>query len=284
MKLLTWNIQAGIGTKRYRDYLFHAHRQVIHTAAKTAILREIAREITPYDVVCLQEVDLGGRRAGYRSQIELIAAASGHGFVAVQQNRVIPGVSRHGNAILSRWPLEIVEDLKLPGRVAGRGCLIVDVAGPQRLRVACLHLSLGAADQAAQLAVIARGLARAALGGDGRFQLWRRQRADCRFLRADRRAPCRNVSGKLAFMAAAAGFRPYHRQRRSGAARLPRRSVDPVGPSPDLGADLMVQARLSRLQPIHTPLTEVTSPSSDHSHSQMSHTGRWSVSALRSHL
>jgi endonuclease/exonuclease/phosphatase family metal-dependent hydrolase len=161
MKLLTWNIQAGIGTKRYRDYLFHAHRQVIHTAAKTAILREIAREITPYDVVCLQEVDLGGRRAGYRSQIELIAAASGHGFVAVQQNRVIPGVSRHGNAILSRWPLEIVEDLKLPGRVAGRGCLIVDVAGPQRLRVACLHLSLGAADQAAQLAVIAQGLMQA---------------------------------------------------------------------------------------------------------------------------
>ncbi|WP_068082842.1 endonuclease/exonuclease/phosphatase family protein [Novosphingobium rosa] len=158
MKLLTWNIQAGIGTRRYRDYLLHAHRQVIHTAAKNAVLGQIAREVTPFDVVCLQEVDLGGRRAGYRSQVEAIAEASGHAHSAVQQNRVVPGVSRHGNAILSRWPLRLVEDIKLPGRLAGRGCLIVDVEGPPEwatpLRVACLHLSLGAADQMAQLEVI----------------------------------------------------------------------------------------------------------------------------------
>ncbi|WP_206240586.1 endonuclease/exonuclease/phosphatase family protein [Novosphingobium terrae] len=154
MKLLTWNIQAGIGTRRYRDYLLHAHRQVIHTAAKNAVLGQIAREVTPFDVVCLQEVDLGGRRAGYRSQVEMIAQGSGHSHAAVQQNRVVPGVSRHGNAILSRWPLRLVEDMKLPGRLAGRGCLIVDVEGPVRLRVACLHLSLGAADQMAQLEAI----------------------------------------------------------------------------------------------------------------------------------
>ncbi len=158
MKLLTWNIQAGIGTRRYRDYLLHAHRQLVHTPAKAAVLRDIAREITPYDVVCLQEIDLGGRRSGYRSQIEVLAAQSGHPHVVAQQNRVIPGISRHGNAILSRWPLRLVQDLKLPGRVGGRGCLIVEVAGPVPLRVACLHLSLGAADQTAQLAMVADAL------------------------------------------------------------------------------------------------------------------------------
>ncbi|MDE1918750.1 MAG: endonuclease/exonuclease/phosphatase family protein [Sphingomonadales bacterium] len=158
MKLLTWNIQAGIGTRRYRDYLLHAHRQLIHTPAKTLALHDIAGQISPYDLVCLQEIDLGGRRSGFRSQIETIAALSGHAHVAVQLNRVVPGISRHGNAILSHWPLHMVEDLKLPGLVAGRGCLIVDVAGPVALRLACLHLSLGAAAQRAQLAAVAKAM------------------------------------------------------------------------------------------------------------------------------
>lgn len=158
MKLLTWNIQAAIGTRRYRDYLLHAHRQMIHTPSKALALRAIAREIAPFDVICLQEIDLGGRRAGYRSQVETIAAESGHAHFAVQENRIVPGISRHGNAILSRWPLHLVHDIKLPGRVPGRGCLIVDIDGPAALRVACLHLSLGAPSQLAQLAAVADGL------------------------------------------------------------------------------------------------------------------------------
>lgn len=158
MNLLTWNIQAGIGTARYRDYLLHAHRQVIQTSSKTVALHNIAREIARYDVVCLQEVDLGGRRAGYRSQVDAIASQSGHAHVAVQQNRAIPGISRHGNAILSHWPLAQVRDMKLPGRIGGRGCLVADVEGPLPLRVACLHLSLGAPDQTLQLAAVAGAL------------------------------------------------------------------------------------------------------------------------------
>jgi endonuclease/exonuclease/phosphatase family metal-dependent hydrolase len=158
VKLLTWNIQAGVGTRRYRDYVLHAHRQLIHTPSKTTTLREIAKQIAPFDVVCLQEVDLGGRRAGYRSQADAIASQSGHAHVAVQHNRTVPGISRHGNAILSHWPLANVRDLKLPGRIAGRGCLLADVAGSAPLRVGCLHLSLGGSDQAVQLAAIAGAL------------------------------------------------------------------------------------------------------------------------------
>ena len=156
MNLLTWNIQAGIGTSRYRDYLLRAHLQMFHAPSKMATLQSIAREIAPYDVVCLQEVDLGGRRAGYRSQVDEIALLSGHAHVAVQENRTIPGISRHGNAILSHWPLAHVRDLKLPGRFAGRGCLVADVAGEPSLTIACLHLSLGASDQLLQLAHVAQ--------------------------------------------------------------------------------------------------------------------------------
>lgn len=158
MNLLTWNIQAAIGTRRYWDYLLHAHRQVMHTPAKAATLDNIARTIAGYDLVCLQEVDLGGRRAAFRSQVDDIAAASGHSHVAVQENRTIPGISRHGNAILSRAPLNVVDDLKLPGRLTGRGCLVADVKGETDFRIVCLHLSLGPADQMIQLAAVAEAL------------------------------------------------------------------------------------------------------------------------------
>ncbi len=158
MKLLTWNIQAGIGTSRVLDYLIHAHRQVLHTPSKTIALRNIARVIAPYDLVCLQEIDLGGRRAGFRSQLDVLVALSGHAHIAVQHNRTVPGISRHGNAILSRWPLSNIHDIKLPGRIAGRGCVMADVAAPVPLRVACLHLSLGAPSQVVQLTSIAERL------------------------------------------------------------------------------------------------------------------------------
>jgi endonuclease/exonuclease/phosphatase family metal-dependent hydrolase len=73
---------------------------------------------------------------------------------------VIRGVSRHGNAILSRHPLSNMRDLKLPGRVPGRGCLIATVEADKRFDVACVHLSLGRRDQALQLEFLSRHLPR----------------------------------------------------------------------------------------------------------------------------
>jgi endonuclease/exonuclease/phosphatase family metal-dependent hydrolase len=160
LKLLTWNIQAAIGTARFSDYLTRAHRQVFHTQAKASTLETIAETIRGADLVCLQEVDLGGRRAGYRCQANAIAERSGHDHLAIQENRVIRGVSRHGNAILSRHPLSNIRDLKLPGRVAGRGCLIATVEADKRFDVACVHLSLGRRDQALQLEFLSRHLPR----------------------------------------------------------------------------------------------------------------------------
>jgi endonuclease/exonuclease/phosphatase family metal-dependent hydrolase len=160
LKLLTWNIQAAIGTARFSDYLTRAHRQVFHTQAKASTLETIAETIRGADLVCLQEVDLGGRRAGYRCQANAIAERSGHDHLAIQENRVIRGVSRHGNAILSRQPLSNIRDLKLPGRVAGRGCLIATVEADKRFDVACVHLSLGRRDQALQLEFLSRHLPR----------------------------------------------------------------------------------------------------------------------------
>ena len=51
-----------------------------------------------------------------------------------------------------------VRDLKLPGQLAGRGCLVAEVEGPHAITIACLHLSLGRSDQVLQLAALARAL------------------------------------------------------------------------------------------------------------------------------
>ena len=160
LDILTWNIQAAIGTTRYSQYLTRAHHQVFNTSAKRSTLEKIAEIVSTYDLVCLQEVDLGGRRSGFSCQAEQIATLSGHSHVAVQRNRTIPGISQHGNAILSRYELSDIHDFKLPGRVKGRGCLIANVQVGRGISVANLHLSLGRDDQATQLSAVGEHLPR----------------------------------------------------------------------------------------------------------------------------
>lgn len=158
MRILTWNIQAGIGTTKYSQYFTHAYRQLFDTASKRETLAQVAEIISPYDVVCLQEVDLGGRRAGFMSQAAHIAEMSGHVHFEVQENRKVRNISRHGNAILSRHRLSVVDDMKLPGKIQGRGALIARVEQADGFVVANTHLSLGPIDQATQLDAIAEAL------------------------------------------------------------------------------------------------------------------------------
>ncbi|WP_017931148.1 endonuclease/exonuclease/phosphatase family protein [Robiginitomaculum antarcticum] len=155
-QLLTYNIQAGIGTGSYGQYLSQVHHQVIHTQTKSRTLGRIANLLMRYDIVCLQEIDLGGRRSGFRNQVERIAEASGHNHFSLQENRVVGKISRHGNAVLSRYKHEDVQDLKLPGSKPGRGALLVKVcADPKPVWVMNVHLSLGIADQMEQVKFIA---------------------------------------------------------------------------------------------------------------------------------
>lgn len=153
--LLTYNIQAGIGTQRAHHYVTQVYNQVLSTKAKTRNLREIGRFVSNFDVVCLQEVDLGGRRAGFVDQTETVRSASEHPHSVHQENRTVRTISRHGNAILSRFPIRDTEDLKLPGRIGGRGALIAELDMSPVTLIACVHLSLGVQDQMEQLEFLA---------------------------------------------------------------------------------------------------------------------------------
>ena len=153
--VLSYNIQAGIGTTRAHQYVTRLHQQVISTKAKTRTLRNIGLFCAGFDVVCLQEVDLGGRRAGFENQVDVLKRASRLPHAAWQENRTVRRISRHGNAILSRARFVSCDDLKLPGKVGGRGALIVELDMEPQTVVVCAHLSLGLEDQTEQLEFLA---------------------------------------------------------------------------------------------------------------------------------
>ncbi len=151
MKFLTYNIQAAIGTKHYLDYGIKAHKQLVHTREKWYGLLQIARLIRQYDVVCLQEVDLGGLRSDFNNQAAQLQSLSKHPYMISQTNRTVGYLSIHGNAILSRYPLKLIDDIQLPGKIAGRGVLIAQACIDDRTyTIVNTHLSLGVQDQIMQ--------------------------------------------------------------------------------------------------------------------------------------
>ncbi|NNE57912.1 MAG: endonuclease [Hellea sp.] len=166
---LSYNIQAGIGTARARDYLLRVHRQFMHVKPKTEILEKIARYIRPFDIVCLQEVDLGGARSGFKNQADFLKEKADFPFMAVQRTRRVGGLSIHGNVILSRQIIVHQNSYVLPGTVKGRGLLTALIGHRSQITIANTHLSLGANDQKKQFQFIDNVLSensRVILAGD----------------------------------------------------------------------------------------------------------------------
>lgn len=153
MKIVSYNIQAGIGSRHYGDYIMGAHKQLIHSPKKKKTLLNIGNFISDIDIICLQEIDLGGRRNRFQCQADELLSISEHEFSAHQVNRFVRKISQHGNAIFSKYPMDDVQDHKLPSRVPGRGVLICATGG---LTIVNTHLSLGIDDQKRQLEFIAK--------------------------------------------------------------------------------------------------------------------------------
>ncbi|HHQ43077.1 MAG TPA: endonuclease, partial [Chromatiales bacterium] len=73
LRLLSYNIQAGIGAGRYRDYLTGSWRHVLPDRRTLANLDAIARLLRRYDLVGLQEVDGGSLRSAFLDQARYLA-------------------------------------------------------------------------------------------------------------------------------------------------------------------------------------------------------------------
>lgn len=155
LRCLSYNVQAGIATSRYRHYLTHSWRHFIpHPGRRENLDRIAAAGLHQFDVVGLQEIDAGSLRTSYINQARYLAERAEFPYWHFQTNRNMGQLARHSNGLLSRLrPCEIT-DYKLPG-LPGRGALLTRF-GPSAggLLIVVAHLALSRRARHRQLAFL----------------------------------------------------------------------------------------------------------------------------------
>ena len=154
LRLLSFNIQVGNSTARYRHYLTRSWQHVLPHPERQLNLQRIARMLADFDLVALQEVDGGSLRSGYINQVEHLAQLADFPYWYQQLNRNMGHLAQHSNGLLSRVRPSLLEDHPLPGP-PGRGAIVLRLGqGQDALLVVMMHLALGARTRTRQLAYI----------------------------------------------------------------------------------------------------------------------------------
>ena len=159
LRLLTFNIQAGASTERYRHYLTRGWQHVLPHGQRVRNLDTIADLVNDYDLVALQEVDSGSLRSGFVNQTSYLANQSNFPFWVHQSTRKIGAVAYAGNGLLTRAEPSEILNYRLPVPLSGRGALWARYGyGDRSLVVVSLHLALGARARQLQLSYISTRL------------------------------------------------------------------------------------------------------------------------------
>ncbi|HKS15402.1 MAG TPA: endonuclease/exonuclease/phosphatase family protein [Pseudomonas sp.] len=154
LRLLSFNIQVGISTERYRHYLTRSWQHLLPHIGRAGNLQKIGELLGNFDLVALQEADGGSMRSGYVNQVEHLAHLGSFPYWYQQLNRNLGRFAQHSNGVLSRLKPQLLEDHPLPGP-AGRGAILVRFGeGKDALIVVMMHLALGSKTRARQLAYI----------------------------------------------------------------------------------------------------------------------------------
>lgn len=154
LRLLSFNIQVGISTQRYRHYLTRGWQHVLPHTGRAGNLQKIGDLLNDFDLVALQEADGGSLRSGYINQVEHLAQLGAFPYWYQQLNRNLGRLAQHSNGVLSRLKPSAIEDHPLPGP-PGRGAILVRFGeGDDALAVVMMHLALGARTRTRQLAYI----------------------------------------------------------------------------------------------------------------------------------
>ncbi|OYV77408.1 MAG: endonuclease [Chromatiales bacterium 21-64-14] len=155
LRLLSYNIQAGISTTHFHQYLTHSWKHVLPDAERLTNLDSIACLASNFDLVGLQEVDAGSLRSGFVNQTEYLALKAGFTHWHHQTNRTIGNVARQSIGLVSRFRPTLLTEHKLPGRIPGRGALRVEFGSPgAQLVLVIIHLALGRRARLQQLKFI----------------------------------------------------------------------------------------------------------------------------------
>lgn len=157
LKLMTYNIQVGIASKRYRHYLTHSWKHVLPHADSFNNLDRIAELVNSFDIVALQEADAGSFRSLFINQVEFLARRGNFPHFYSQTNRNLGKIAQHSNGLLSRYQTTDIIEHRLPGLIPGRGLIEVhygDSSNP--LVMLLVHLGLSKRARMRQILYISR--------------------------------------------------------------------------------------------------------------------------------
>ena len=159
IKLLSYNVQGGIYSRQYSDYVTNSWKHLLPHPQRLINLTRIAQLLHQFDVVGLQEVDAGSLRSDNIDQIQYLARQGGFPYWYRQINRDLGPFAQHSNGLLSRLRPGAVTEHKLPG-LPGRGAIVVEfpLADDEKLAIGIVHLALGWRARRRQLGYLA-GLA-----------------------------------------------------------------------------------------------------------------------------
>ncbi len=157
LKLITYNIQVGIASRRYRHYLTHSWKHVLPHAESFSNLDRIADLVNGFDIVALQEADAGSFRSLFINQIEFLARRGNFPHFYYQTNRNLGKFAQNSNGLLSRYSATHFIEHRLPGLIPGRGLIEVhygDAANP--LVMLLVHLGLSKRARMRQILYMSR--------------------------------------------------------------------------------------------------------------------------------
>lgn len=156
IKLMSFNIQVAIASTRTRHYLTQSWKHILPHSQCFDNLDRIARLVSDYDIVGLQEVDGGSLRSQFINQVEYLAEHGGFPFWHNQTNRNLGKLAQHSNGMLSKFEPSETTEYKLPGMMPGRGALMVRFGQHENsLALFLVHLALGKRARQNQLDFIA---------------------------------------------------------------------------------------------------------------------------------
>lgn len=154
LRLLSYNIQAAIGTRSFHHYITRSWRHVLPDWRGLQRLDNIAQVLAHYDLVSLQEVDGGSLRSGFVNQVSYLADLARFEYWYQQLNRDLGKLGQYGNGVLSRFVPYEIEDHKLPG-LKGRGAIVAKYGDADNTLVLVgLHLALSERARFRQLAYV----------------------------------------------------------------------------------------------------------------------------------
>lgn len=158
LKLLSYNVQVGIPSRKYRHYVTNSWKHVLPFPERKSNLDNIAEFISDFDIVGLLELDAGSIRSEFLNQPEYVAAQAGFEHCYMRVNRDLGVLGQHSLALLSRHPAKFVKEHVLPSKIPGRGALEAhfDCGSGEPFVVILAHLSLLPGARHKQLSYISR--------------------------------------------------------------------------------------------------------------------------------